>query len=184
MPKTNINYNNTIIYKIVCNDLNILDIYIGHTTDFTRRKNNHKSICNNENNKKFNFKVYQMIRENGGWSNWSMIEIEKYPCLDGNEARLRERYWYEFLNGVLNSCVPGGIDIKEYQKKYCDTNKKTLALKNKQYQELNKDKLKNKWSEYRELNKDKIKEYKKNYYQTNKDNINEKKKKYYQEKKL
>ena len=31
-----------------------------------------------------------MIRENGDWNNWSMIEIEKYPCNDDNEARARE----------------------------------------------------------------------------------------------
>ena len=39
-----------------------------------------------------------MIRENEGWNNWSMIEIEKYPCNDKNEACARERYWYELLN--------------------------------------------------------------------------------------
>jgi hypothetical protein len=38
MPKQPINYENTIIYKIVCNNLNINDCYVGHTTDFTRRK--------------------------------------------------------------------------------------------------------------------------------------------------
>ena len=43
MPKNNINYSNTIIYKIVCNDLNIKDLYRGSTTDFHNRKSNHKS---------------------------------------------------------------------------------------------------------------------------------------------
>ena len=42
MPIQNIKYNNTLIYKIVCNDLNIKDVYVGHTTDFRRRKNCHK----------------------------------------------------------------------------------------------------------------------------------------------
>ena len=36
------------IYKIVCNDLSITDCYVGHTTDFVKRKCNHKIICNNE----------------------------------------------------------------------------------------------------------------------------------------
>ena len=48
MPRKIINYTNTIIYKIVCNDLNITDLYVGSTTDFTNRKYNHKSSCNNE----------------------------------------------------------------------------------------------------------------------------------------
>ena len=39
-----------------------------------------------------------MIRKNGGWENWCMIEIEKYPCNDKNEAKARERYWLETLN--------------------------------------------------------------------------------------
>jgi len=43
MPRKIINYTNTIIYKIVCNDLNITDLYVGSTTDFTNRKYNHKS---------------------------------------------------------------------------------------------------------------------------------------------
>ena len=42
MPKNNINYSNTIIYKIVCNDLNVKELYIGSTTDFYNRKSNHK----------------------------------------------------------------------------------------------------------------------------------------------
>ena len=48
MPKTNIDYSNAIIYKIVCNNLNITDVYVGHTTQFTKRKNIHKCRCNND----------------------------------------------------------------------------------------------------------------------------------------
>ena len=45
MPRTAVDYSKTIIYKIVCNDLNVKDIYVGSTTDFTKRKNKHKSCC-------------------------------------------------------------------------------------------------------------------------------------------
>ena len=48
MPKKEINYQNTIIYKIVCNDLNVKDVYVGNTTDFTKRKWSHKSDCYND----------------------------------------------------------------------------------------------------------------------------------------
>ena len=100
MPKVFADYSNTIIYKLCCNDANIADIYIGHTTNFIQRKHNHKIVCNNPNSKNHNLVVYQRIRECNGWDNWSMIEIEKYSCNDLNEAFKRERYWLEELNDL------------------------------------------------------------------------------------
>ena len=35
-----------------------------------------------------------------------MIEIEKYPCNDKNEASKQERYYYEKLNAKLNTICP------------------------------------------------------------------------------
>ncbi len=92
MPKKNCNYAKTVMYKIVCNDLTITNCYVGHTTEFTKRKYAHKSHCTNNKDKAYNFNVYTFIRANGGWINWKMIEIEKWVCADGNEARSRERY--------------------------------------------------------------------------------------------
>ena len=48
-----------------------------------------------------------------------MIEIEKYKCDDGNEARARERYWYEQLQATLNMIRPLQTDeeIKQYNTK-------------------------------------------------------------------
>ena len=99
-----IDYSKTIIYKIVCNDLNITDVYVGHTTNFISRKARHKSNCNNINGNEYYFKIYNTIRNNGGWDNWSIIEIENVrDCNDINEACTRERYWYELLNGYQNN---------------------------------------------------------------------------------
>ena len=99
MPKIDINYNNTIIYKLVSTDVDIKECYIGHTTNFIKRKCAHKTSCNNdnnENNKSYNFNVYQFIRQNGGWDNWTMILIEKYvKCNDRNDAGKRERHFIE-----------------------------------------------------------------------------------------
>ena len=86
MPRKAVNYLNTIIYKIVCKDLSITDVYIGQTTNFRTRKNQHKRNCCNPDAEKHHLKVYQYIRENGGWENFDMIEIEKYSCNDANEA--------------------------------------------------------------------------------------------------
>jgi hypothetical protein len=156
MPLKPIDYSKTIMYKLCCNDLNITDIYIGHTTDFKSRKRQHKSNCNNEKNKNYNFNVYQFIRNNGGWNNWSMIMIEEYSCSSLLEATKRERELIEELKANLNSQVPSRT-IKEYY-------------------EDNKDKIKERKKEYYEDNKDKIKEKDKEYYENNKDKIKEKKK--------
>ena len=48
MPKTDIDYSNTIIYKITCNDVSVKEVYVGHTTNFVQRKHAHKQACNNE----------------------------------------------------------------------------------------------------------------------------------------
>lgn len=150
MPKKEINYKNTVIYKIVCNNLNVKDCYVGHTTDFIRRKYKHKENCNNPNNLKYNFKIYEIIRENGGWENWNMIEIEKYICEDENEARMRERYWYEILQPKLNSFVPIKTDSenKQYHKNYRDTHKENNKEYQKNYQLENKEKIKQQRKEY------------------------------------
>ena len=104
MPLKKIDYMNTVIYKIVHkDDYENTNIYIGSTTDFIRRKNNHKDCSQNLNKKSYTDKKYQYIREKGGWGNFNMIEVEKFPCNDGNEARAREEYWRSYFNAQLNS---------------------------------------------------------------------------------
>ena len=151
------NYQNTIIYKIVCNDLNIKDCYVGHTTNWIKRKYKHKQSCNNVKEKNHNLNVYKFIRENGGWDNWSMIEICKYPCNDKREAESEERKYYELLNSILNTRRP--IRSKE-EKKIIDKEN------HKKYYEKNKEK----YNKYYEKNKDKHIEI----YKKNKEKINEK----------
>lgn len=140
MPRKNMDYSRTIIYKIVCKDLNVTENYVGHTTDFVKRKYNHKSCCNIPDNKHYNLKIYQIIRNNKGWDNWEMIEIEKYSCNDANEARARERYWYETLNSTLNTIYPNRT-FKEYKKEYNETNKEHIKETNKEWYETNKEKI-------------------------------------------
>ena len=126
MPKNIIDYSNTVIYKIVCNNLDIKDVYVGHTTHFIKRKQRHKRCCTIPESKHYNLKVYQVIRENGNWDNWSMIEIEKYKCNDRNEAIARERYWYETLNSTMNTNYPS-----RSHREYLQTHKQEIAEKSK-----------------------------------------------------
>ena len=168
MPRTKIDYSNTIIYKLCCKDLNITEIYIGHTICMRRRKNHHKSRCNNERDKSYNIYVYQFIRANGGWDNWDMIEIEKYNAVDGYDAKKRERYWIEELKVSLNNYIP-----TRTKKEYNDDYKYIRIEYDKKKYENNKDKVKEYGKKYYENNKDKVKEYGKKYYENNKEKLNE-----------
>ena len=134
MPKKEIDYKKAMIYKICCNDLKVKDIYVGSTTEFTKRKNSHKSRCHKENNKCFNFNVYRSIRDNGGWDNWSMILIENYPCNNNNELKSRERYYIETLNAKLNMTIPNRTKQEQYQetKEQCAIKAKTYYVNNKE----------------------------------------------------
>lgn len=97
----------TTMYKIVCKNSFVIEIYVGATINFNQRKAQHKSSCNNlTGSRQYELKVYRFIRENGGWDNWDMIEIEKYAAIDGLDARKRERYWIETLQATLNSNIP------------------------------------------------------------------------------
>jgi hypothetical protein len=140
MPRQKVNYSNTMMYKIVSNDLNIRDCYVGSTTEFTKRKCAHKSNCTNINSTMYNFKVYKFIRDNGDWQNWSMILIEMYPCTNHLECLQRERYWCEHLNATLNSVVPSRSH-KEYKKKYDVDNRENIQEYKKQYRKANNEHL-------------------------------------------
>ena len=106
MPKTVIDYSNTIIYKITCKEDNIKDLYVGHTTNFVQRKHLHKQGCVNEKATSYPCKLYKKIRECGGWDNWTMEIINFFNCKDHYEARIKEQEYFTLLNANLNSIEP------------------------------------------------------------------------------
>jgi len=167
------NYSETIMYKIVCKDESVTDSYVGHTTNFHRRKTTHKESCTNEKSRVYDLKVYQTIRDNGGLDNWNMIEIEKYPCENIDEAKDRERYWIETLGATLNSCIPNRTK-KEY---YMDNQEHIKEKSSIWYEEHKNEKIEYQ-KEYVEEHKDKITTYKKEYYLANKEILAEKGKAY------
>lgn len=133
-------YENSLVYKLCCNDPEITDIYVGSTCNFKVRKYGHKRSCHNETDKEHNRYVYRFIRENGGWENWSMVMIKKYPEVkDMYELHHKERKWIRKLKATLNKQVPGNfltLGKIEYNKQY-----------NKQYREKNEQQLKQKAKE-------------------------------------
>jgi hypothetical protein len=176
MPKISIDYSNCSIYKLEHIEDETL-IYVGHTTNFKQRKAQHKRCCNSENNKGFNFKLYTMMRENGGFEMFKMIEIEKYKCNDKREAEKRENELIKELKATMNKnrSFITEEEHKDKIKQYYEYNKDKINEYNKDYYEDNKDKIK----QYREDNKDKIVKKKKEYYEENKD----KSKQYYKDNK-
>jgi len=162
------NYNNTVIYKIKHNeDYDDLNIYVGSTTNFRGRKNQHKSCCNNENSKKFNINIYRYIRDNGGWDQFVMVLIEEYSCNSNNEKQIRERYHIDILKPKLNCNIPCRT-LEEWKK----DNKEILSKKLKDYKNNNKEKIKEKDKQYRDNNKEQAKKRSKKHHQNNKETIN------------
>ena len=170
-----VNYDKSTIYKLCCKDPEVTEIYVGSTTNFRRRKAAHKSTCNNENNQGYNTRVYVFIRENGGFSNWDMIEVEKYCATDRKDLLKRERYWFEELKASLNKDIPSRT-LKEYRTE----NKEMITQKNKIYREENREKISQRMKKYYEENKERINERDREYYKENK----EISRKYYKENKV
>ena len=127
-------YQNSIIYKLChCNDLNNENIYIGSTTNFRNRKNQHKNTCNTEKSKKYNFPVYEFIRGKGGWEQFVMIPIEVFPCNNKKELEVRERHHIELLKPKLNKQLP-----TRTKKELYEDNKEKILEQKKQYNKDNK----------------------------------------------
>ena len=106
MPKVDIDYSNTIFYKIYCKDSAIDDLYIGHTTNFVQRKHAHKQGCKNNKSSNYNCKLYKVIRDNMGWDNWIMEIIAFHNCDDLYAAKKLEQSYFEDYKATLNSIQP------------------------------------------------------------------------------
>ena len=96
-------YSNTIIYKISCKDPTVSGVYVGHTTDFTKRKYSHMNSSLDTNNMVL---LYRTIRFYGGWDNWEMKIVGFFDCKNLTEAREKEQEFYLSLHANLNSVEP------------------------------------------------------------------------------
>ena len=70
------------VYCIVCKDSTVEEVYIGSTDDLNIRIEKHKCNCNNKNSKEYNKRLYQFIREHGGFDNWKFIWLEMFKTDD------------------------------------------------------------------------------------------------------
>jgi len=108
------NYQNSIIYKIICKDKQITNKYISSTTNLNRRISDHIRNCNNINSKNYNQRLYNFIRANGGWNKWDIIIIEKYPTSNLKELKKRTKYHIDEIGASLNKQTPNRIPKKYY----------------------------------------------------------------------
>ena len=161
MPKSKIN--DYIFYKIVCLDNSCELCYVGSTANWKERQRCHKSSCTNENSKKYNSKKYQIIRANGGWDNFKMIQIATRDQLSIREAEQIEEEYRVELKANMNGqrCYVSDQEkqehIKEYNTVYYEANKDKIKEQKQEYYIKNIDKIKERDREYNIKNKDKIK---------------------------
>ncbi len=156
MPKTPRDFSKGLIYSIVCKTDETL-IYIGSTTNYTKRKNQHKKICRNENNKGHNLQVYVMIRANGGWDNFEMKPVKEFPCDNVIQLTIEEERLRKELQANLNTrrAFVSEEEAKELRQKYRDENKAEIQ---KYYQDH-----KTEAKKYRQEHKTEMNEYAKQY---------------------
>ena len=77
-----------VIYKIKCKDTNILECYVGSTTNMNRRKNQHIACVRNY---RGIGRVYGFILCNGGMDNWE-FEILKVTKPTDDRFFIEQQY--------------------------------------------------------------------------------------------
>ena len=134
MPKTATDYSKNVIYKIQHNDDDSL-LYVGHTTNFIKRKQLHKS------DSKLSQKlIYKMIRENGGWECFTMIVIKVFPCENSMEACIEEDRIMREMKTSMNTkrAYTTPEEKREYHKEYNQANKEQNNERYKAYYQANR----------------------------------------------
>lgn len=123
-------YNYTI-YKLHHKTILDGETYVGSSRqNIKTRVKKHKSNCHNVKLVSYNYKVYQHIRETGGFNNWQCTVLEVCDNITKRTAREIERNYMEELNSSLNTYRPYRTDneVKEYK-----------IMANKHFLEKNKD---------------------------------------------
>ena len=165
------NYFTGMIYKIVCNDPKINCCYIGSTKDVARRMREHKMCVTNEKRKEFKYPVYETIRQNGGWSNWSHQIIATLSVKTDYQLRSFEKLYIKNTEHTLNKLIPNRTRKEHYQ----DERSNLLAYK-RSYHQKNRVEICRKRREKYHENKEKNRKKGLNYYRLNKDKINQRRK--------
>ena len=97
----------SVIYKIQCKHDDVKEIYVGSTTDINKRIKSHKSVLNNPKSKLYTKKLYEFIKNNGGWNEWEVIIIKEFEdLLPRDELFKIEGLYINQLKPMLNIRQP------------------------------------------------------------------------------
>lgn len=166
------------VYRLVCSDVDVKEIYVGSTDSLRNRKATHKCACTNPDHDDYNFLVYRYIREHGGWDNWIMVVIETFEYNEKYELKTRERYWIETLHATLNCQIPTRTKAEYYQ-----DNADAISEQSKLAYAANPEPKKASAKQYALTHQEEVKAHKKQYYAANAETIAETQKAYYEENK-
>jgi hypothetical protein len=106
------------VYKIYCRDSGIRECYIGSTKNMGNRILKHH---NYNYGLKENSKLYTFIKENGGWGNWIIEEMESFAFNNIKELREKEQEYINVLKPALNIATAHKETkdkVYEYNEKY------------------------------------------------------------------
>lgn len=172
MPLNAIDYSKSVIYTIIHKDNNTLN-YVGSTTSFKDRLGSHK-LHSISHTSKSCYKLYTMIRDNGGWDSFIMKPYKLFPCNNKIELLIEEEKCRLELNATLNSrkCYTNKEERLEQTKKYYLENKKSLNEQHKKCYEENKEERSKQIKNYQIENEEHLKQTAIKYYEENKEKIN------------
>jgi len=151
-------------------------VYVGSTKDFNQRKFSHKSRCISS-----EFKVYQMIREHGGWEQFDMVELKQIECTQLEARQEEDRVRIE-LNAQLNT-FSAVVDIEIRNKKmqkYHQSHREEILKRQQGYRQEHLEQLKQQNREYNRIHREQIKQQKQEYCQAHREEIKQKRQEHYQ----
>jgi hypothetical protein len=140
--------------------------YVGSTENFDARMKHHTSSCNNEGGRIYHLKVYQYMRQNGGFEKVDIMIIDKIIYNNKDEAREMETKFMLMFNAELNGCYP-----KRSEKEWRETNKESITKQRRNFYQENKERLNKRTQQYYEEHKKEIAETTRKYREANKEKI-------------
>jgi len=159
-------------YKFIhsCNEIKEF-CYVGSTSNVKCRKSEHKSRCNNPDSPKYNTKLYQVMRDNGGFENFKMVILGTRENLTKTEAHMVEEEYRKSENANLNDrrCFLSPEVKKQYNKEYSEAHREESAEYNKKWYEANKDEKAEYNKKWYEAHKDEKAEYNRKWNEAHKD---------------
>ena len=79
-------------------------IYVGRTNNYKRRVWQHKKNCTNRRSKKYKYKLYQHVRQLGGFDKFSFSTLDTAD--DEEDAKQLEILFYDMLKPICNTNTP------------------------------------------------------------------------------